>query len=141
MDAGRLAHAGENIRAGTYQIRSQRTGTILQAATNAVETAHYLVHENQKWNLAPAGEGFYKILNVAGENALTALDEKVASAPFTGAENQLWKIDQLTDGSYRLASKAGRRALTATMKIKPGNGVALQNFDGDDAQRWIIAAP
>jgi arabinan endo-1,5-alpha-L-arabinosidase len=52
---------GENIRDGTYQIRSQRTGTILQASSNAVETARYLVHDDQKWNIAPAGGGLYKI--------------------------------------------------------------------------------
>ncbi len=132
---------GENIRDGTYQIRSQRTGTILQASTNAVETARYLVHENQKWNVAPAGEGVYKITSAAGENALTAMNETATTTPFTGAENQLWKIDQLADGSHRIASKTGTLALTATFKTKPGNGIALEKFAGDDAQRWIITAP
>ena len=132
---------GENLREGTYQIRSQRTGTILQASTNAVETARYLVRENQKWNLAPAGEGFYKITSAASENVLTASGETMTTAPFTGADNQLWKIDQLTDGSHRIASKTGKFALTATFKIKPGNSIALEKFTGDDAQRWLIATP
>jgi arabinan endo-1,5-alpha-L-arabinosidase len=132
---------GENLRAGTYQIRSQRTGTILQAATNAIETARYLVHDNQKWNLAPAGNGFYQITSAAGETVLTATGGTAAVVPFTGAENPLWKIDQLADGSYRLASRAGKLALTATVKIKPGNGVALQPFTGDATQCWVITAP
>ena len=132
---------GENLRAGTYQIRSQRTGTILQASTNTVETARYLVHDNQKWNIAPAGEGFYKIASAAGEKVLTASGEIVTTAPFTGAENQLWKIDQLTDVSHRIAAKAGKLALTATFKTKPGNGIALEKFTGDDAQRWVITTP
>ena len=132
---------GENLRAGTYQIRSQRTGAILQAATNAIETARYLVRDNQKWNLAPAGGGFYKITGAAGENVLTATGEPAAAAPFTGAENQLWKIDQLADGSYRLASRAGKLALTATVKARPGNGIALQPFTGDAAQCWVITTP
>jgi arabinan endo-1,5-alpha-L-arabinosidase len=132
---------GENIRDGIYQLRSQRTGTILQAATNRVQTARNLVHDNQKWNVAPAGDGCYKIVSAAGDNALAATGEVAEVAPFDGADNQLWKIDQLTDGSYRIASKAGKLALTATVKIKPGNGVALQPFTGDDSQRWVIAAP
>jgi arabinan endo-1,5-alpha-L-arabinosidase len=132
---------GENVRDGTYQIRSQRTGTVLQSSTNLVQTARYLVRDNQKWNVAPAGGGFYKINSVAGENVLAAADGTAAVAPFTGAANQLWKIDQLTDGSYRIASKAGKLALAATVKIKPNNGIALQSFTGDDAQRWVIAAP
>jgi arabinan endo-1,5-alpha-L-arabinosidase len=132
---------GENVRAGTYQIRSQRTGTILQASTNAVETARYLVHENQKWIVTPAGAGFYKITSAAGENVLTAADGTAMLAPFTGEDSQLWKIDQLADGSYRLTSKGGKQALTATVKVKPGNGVTLEKFTGDDSQRWVIATP
>jgi hypothetical protein len=55
--------------------------------------------------------------------------------------DQLWKIDQLTDGSYRIASKVNKLALTATIKVKPGSGIALQTFTGDDAQRWVVTAP
>jgi arabinan endo-1,5-alpha-L-arabinosidase len=132
---------GENVRDGTYQIRSQRTGTILQSSTNGVETARYLVHDNQKWIITPASGGFYKIISVAGEDGLEATGKTADVAPFTGTDNQLWKIDQLNDGSYRIASKASKFALTATIKIKPGNGIALQPFTSDDAQRWVIAAP
>jgi len=132
---------GENVRDGTYQIRSQRTGTILQSSTNLVQTARYLVHDNQKWIIAPASDGFYKIISVAGEDGLEATGKTADVAPFTGTDNQLWKIDQLNDGSYRIASKAGKLALTATVKTKPGNGIALQPFTSDDAQRWVIAAP
>jgi len=133
--------AGENVRDGTYQIRSQRTGTVLQFSTNGVETARYLIHDDQKWTVTPAGGGFYKIYSGAGENVLTAAAEAVNEAPFIGADNQLWKIDQLDDGSYRIASKVGHLALTATIEINPGDGVALQPFTGDDTQRWVIAAP
>jgi arabinan endo-1,5-alpha-L-arabinosidase len=136
---------GENVRDGTYQIRSQRTGTILQASTNAaansVQTGRYLVRDNQKWNITIAGGGFYKITSATGENVLTAADETADVAPFSGADNQLWKIDQLADGSYRIASKTGKLALTAAFKTRPGNGIALQPFTGDDAQRWVITAP
>ena len=75
---------GENVRAGTHRIRSQRTGTVLQAATNAVETARYLVRENQKWIIAPAGAGFYKSTSAAGENGMAAAQEMAMIAPFTG---------------------------------------------------------
>jgi arabinan endo-1,5-alpha-L-arabinosidase len=132
---------GENIRDGTYQIRSQRTGMILQSFTNAVKTERYLARDNQKWTMTPAGGGFYKISGAEGANVLETTDGTVDVAPFTGADNQLWKMDQLNDGSYRIASKASRLALTAMFKIKPGNGIALQTFTGDDAQRWVIDAP
>lgn len=129
--------AGENIRAGTYQIRSQRTGTILQASTNLVETTRYLARDHQQWNIAPAGGGFYKIENAASGLALT----QMGTAPFAGTDNQLWKLDQLEDGSYRIASKAGKLALSAVFKTRTGSGIALDPFTGDDAQRWIITTP
>jgi arabinan endo-1,5-alpha-L-arabinosidase len=135
---------GENVRDGTYQLRSQRTGNILECSTNAasrVQTDRYLVHDNQKWNLTPAGGGAYKIINASGDKALAAADGMVDVAPFTGADNQLWKIDQLADGSYRIAGETGKIALTATFKTRPGNGVALEPFTGDDAQRWVITLP
>jgi arabinan endo-1,5-alpha-L-arabinosidase len=135
---------GENVRDGTYQIRSQRTGMVLQSFTNDVKTARYLARDNQKWTMTPAGGGFYKITNAAGGNGLEATGGTVPQfgiAPFTGADNQLWKIDQFNDGTYRIASKAGKLVLTATVKIRPGNGIALQTFTGDDSQRWVITAP
>ncbi len=132
---------GENVRDGTYQIRSLRTGAVLQSSTNAVETARYRVRDNQKWTIAPAGGGFYKIIDATGGNGLEAAGGTAEVSPFTGADNQLWKIDQLDDGSYRIASKVGKLVFAATVKIKPGNGIALQSFTGDDAQRWVITAP
>jgi arabinan endo-1,5-alpha-L-arabinosidase len=132
---------GENVRDGTYQIRSERTGTILQATTNNVETARYLAHENQRWTIASAGGGFYKISNAAGENVLAATNGTLAIGPFTGTDDQLWKIDQLTDGTYRITSRPDQFALTATNKTKSDNGVALRPFTGDATQRWVIAAP
>ena len=132
---------GENVRDGTYQIRSQRTGMVLQSSTNSVESARYFVRDYQKWTITPAGGGFYKIIDAKEGNALEAADEAPDVAPFTGADNQLWKIDQLADGSYRIASKINKLTLTTAFKIRPGNGVALQSFTGDDAQRWVIAEP
>jgi arabinan endo-1,5-alpha-L-arabinosidase len=132
---------GENVRDGTYQIRSQRTGMVLQSSTNVVKTERYLARDYQKWTITPAGHGFYEINSASDTNCLEAAGAAVDIAPFTGADNQLWKIDQLADGSHRIASKIDKLALTAAFKSKPGNGVALQPFTGDDAQRWVIDAP
>jgi arabinan endo-1,5-alpha-L-arabinosidase len=140
---------GRNVRDGTYQIQSQRTGMVVESATNGVRTARYFIRDYQKWNLTAAGHGFYKISNLANTNALVVegtlelevVEGKLELAPFTGADNQLWQIDQLADGSYRIQSKAGHLALTAAIKTKPANGLTLQAFAGDDVQRWVIAEP
>jgi arabinan endo-1,5-alpha-L-arabinosidase len=127
---------GENLRDGTYQIRSQRTGAVLQSSSGFVETARYLIHDNQKWTATPAGGGFYKITSAADGNALTASETPHVES-FSGAENQLWKIDQLDDSSYRIQSKTGALALA----LKRGNEIGLSPFTGDDSQRWQITAP
>jgi len=137
---------GKNVQDGIYQIRSQRTGTVLQApasATNGApaKTARYFIRDNQKWTITPAGNGLYKITGVDGGNALEAAAESVVLGQLTGADNQLWKIDQVSDGSYRIASKASNLALTATINVRPGNGIALEPFTGDDSQRWVLTAP
>lgn len=138
---------GENVRDGTYQIRSLRTGTILEAfgQTNSnepvVQTGRYLIHDNQKWNITPAGNGFYKIINGQETNALTRIDSTVGLTPFTRAEDQLWKIDQFSDGTYRIKSIEGDFVLTALINQKPDNGIALEKFDRNEAQHWVIAEP
>lgn len=145
---------GENLKDGTYQIRSQQTGTILQARAGVpngapVETARYLIRDNQKWAISPVEGGLYKIIGVASGLALEATAHPVdgadgmavAISPFTGADNQLWKIDQLPDSSYRLTSRSSRQAITALATLRTGNGIALQPFTGADTQRWVLSAP
>jgi arabinan endo-1,5-alpha-L-arabinosidase len=133
--------AGDNLKDDTYQIRSLRTGTILEVSTNgpAAHLARYFSRDYQKWNLAPAGNGHYKILNAATG---LSLDNTVSTAAFTGAENQLWKIDQFPDGTYRLAAITAKTALTVAAKESAGKNLSLQPFTGaDDTQHWVITLP
>lgn len=142
---------GDNVSDGTYQLRSQYAGSVLQvaaASTNStptdplvVKTSGYLTHDEQKWDISQAGHGFYKITVQAGGLALEATGTLVGAAAYSGSEEQLWKIDQLNDGSYRLATKTGGLVLTALVHEKPGDKVGLLPFSGDDAQRWVIATP
>ena len=144
---------GENVLDGTYQIRSQQTGTVLQAPggsanSRLVQTARYLIRDNQKWTVTACGGGLFKIASGVQGSALTLEEQRAgaaggaaAMARFSGAENQLWKIDQLGDGSYRIASKSGRLTLTVLARTKPGNDVGAQAFTGQDTQRWVLAAP
>lgn len=135
--------AGENLKDATYQILSLRTGTILQTSTNGVvvQTGRYLSRDHQKWNIGPAGNGYYKIINAQSGNALTATGETVNVTAFTGDDSQLYKLDQLTDGTYRITAKSGKLALTNLFKEKPASQVALKTFSGDDTQRWVITTP
>lgn len=53
---------------------------------------------------------------------------------------RLWQIDQTTDGSYRIESAADKLALTTTGGTNPTQ-LELKKYTGDDAQKWLIAAP
>jgi arabinan endo-1,5-alpha-L-arabinosidase len=139
--------AGKNLSGGPYQIRSQRTGNVLQVpatATNgtAAATARYLSRDDQKWTITPASGGFYKIVGVASGLALQPTAATVTAAPFSGTEQQLWKVDEIGDGSYRIVAKYGRMALsTSATRPQSGNWVGLMPFTGDADQRWIITEP
>ena len=148
--------AGENLKDGVYQIRSQQTGTIVEIPAGAPKVGgparlgSYLIRDNQNWTITRAGGGFYKITNLAegaalqvaaGQPGPATVGGDVDTAAYTGADNQLWIIDELSDGSYRVESKVDLRALTVVMNASPGNRIDLQAWNGADTQRWALAAP
>lgn len=154
--------SGENVKDGTYQIRSKPTKSVLQVAKidsaakpsllSAATTmpadgtptiiGRYLAQDHQKWKFAAAGGGFYTITGVGSGKALEVTQARgVDIATLTGADNQRWKVDQLSDGSYRLASKANHFVLTAIPGNESSSPVSLNEFTGNDAQHWIVAAP
>jgi arabinan endo-1,5-alpha-L-arabinosidase len=139
---------GEDVRAGTYQLRSLRLGTILEHAAINPQSAPplhlgaYLTHDNQKWEVAPAGKGYYKIIESTTSNALEATTSGgVDIAAFTSAPTQLWKIDQLSNGSYRILAKGNRLALTAVTTDSKLYTVSLAPYSASDLQQWTITNP
>jgi arabinan endo-1,5-alpha-L-arabinosidase len=126
---------GANLKDGIYTVRSMAAGAFLEVSPGAAGIGR----ANQKFYIAPAGGGFYKITTTQSGIALTAMNDSVRPAPFTGLDGQLWKIDELTDGTYRIQSKAGHQVLTATVLLSPGDGIALQPFTGSSAQRWAVS--
>jgi arabinan endo-1,5-alpha-L-arabinosidase len=137
---------GENVKDGTYQIRSKAAAAALQVATptegTPVEIGKYLAQDSQQWTFTAAGGGFYKITGAKSGKALEVADaDKVNIGTYTGADNQLWKVDQISDGSYRLESKINRLALTAMAGGGASGRVLAKDFTADDTQRWLVTAP
>ena len=97
--------------------------------------ARYLTLDNQKWTIAPAGGGFYKIVNVGTGNALgasgitLAFGMTVDLSPYTGADAQLWHLDQFPDGGWRIRNKGTGLSLTPGRRRRK---VALGPFVRDD---------
>jgi arabinan endo-1,5-alpha-L-arabinosidase len=154
--------AGDNLAEATYQIVSRRSEDVLEmrpppapkpgassqtppeAAAyseapnpNPIHLGRYIATPNQQWTIAPAGNGFYKILNLANGQALEAATSTVHLAPFTSADTQLWQLDQLPDASYRIRNKVTGLTLAAP----DANGVSAAPFTHDDFNTWNITTP
>jgi hypothetical protein len=103
--------------------------------------ARYLTLDLQKWTIAAAAGGFYKIVNAATGDALgtngiiLAFGKPVGLSPYTGNDVQLWHLDQFPDGGYRIRNKADGLSLGA------GGVLTSAPFVRDDAHLWTIATP
>jgi hypothetical protein len=98
-----------------------------------------LTLDNQKWTIAPAGGGFYKIVNAGSGDALGAGDgATVGLAAFTGTDGQLWHLDEFPDGGWRIRNKGTGMSLTAA---GAGGGLGLAPFVRDDLHLWTITTP
>jgi arabinan endo-1,5-alpha-L-arabinosidase len=161
--------AGDNLADATYQIVSRRSEDVLEvgqapkvaAAANAVapnseaaaysETpggsiihlARYVATDPQRWTIASAGNGHYKILNLASGLALQAGTSGgwLSLASFTSTDAQLWRLDQLTDGAYRIRNKATGLCLAAPGAAGDPNAVVDAAFAADDMHTWLITTP
>jgi hypothetical protein len=105
----------------------------------AVHLGRYLTLDNQKWTIAPAGGGFYKVVNAGSGDAIGAVNVAgVALGAFTGADTQLWHLDEFPDGGWRIRNKATGMSLTTA---SAGSGLALGPFVRDDLHLWTITTP
>jgi arabinan endo-1,5-alpha-L-arabinosidase len=159
--------AGDNLTDATYQIVSRQSENTLEshvptapppprpagapAPTGPVRDvpgtpigpaaprlSRYLTLDNQKWTVAPAGGGFYKIVNLGTGDALGATPDGAAGlAAYTGADAQLWQLEQFPDGGWRIRNKATGQSLMAAGPA----GVAVGDFVRDDLHLWTITTP
>jgi arabinan endo-1,5-alpha-L-arabinosidase len=159
--------AGDDLTEGAYQIISRQSENTLEShvptapppppppgtppprgpvmdvpgiptGPAAPRLTRYLTLDNQKWTIAPAGGGFYKIANAGSGDALGVSEgsgSAVGLAAYTGADGQLWHLDQFPDGGWRIRNKAG-----ASLMVN-GASVSLGPFVRDDLHLWTITTP
>jgi arabinan endo-1,5-alpha-L-arabinosidase len=140
--------AGDNLVEGTYQIVSRRSENTMEEFKQpggglVPRLTRYLTLDNQKWTIAPVGDGFYKIVNAATGDALGSngivltFGSLIGLTPYTGADSQMWHLDQFPDGGWRIRNKA------AGLSLRAGGSdvVALNPFVQDDWSLWTITTP
>jgi len=165
--------AGDNLGEGTYQIVAREsentleehlptppkppsTGTAPAAAATAapaeplgppaLHLTRYLTLDTEKWTIAPAAGGFYKIVNIGTHDAIgvpagATGTTPVEMTPYTGIDGQLWRLEQFPDDSYRIRNKATGLTLAAPGSGKDANNVVAAPFVADDLHRWTITTP
>jgi arabinan endo-1,5-alpha-L-arabinosidase len=148
--------AGDNLVEGPYQIVLRKTEDNLSLHLPApapataqsspskdagLQLARYLAIDEQKWTIAPAGGGCYKVLNIATGDALQIIvaSGQVGWAAYTGADNQLWRLEQFPDGSYRIRSKSAHLVLAGSPDDP--SAVVAARFSPDDLHKWMITSP
>jgi len=160
--------AGDNLTEGTYQIVSRQSENTLEshvptappaprpagapAPTGPVQDvpgvpigpaaarlSRYLTLDNQKWTIAPAGGGFYKIVNAGSGDAIGTAGAAVALAAYTGADGQVWRLDEYPDGGWRIRNKATGLSLAGAGA--GAGGVVASEFVRDDLHLWTITTP
>ncbi len=158
--------AGDNLTDGTYQILSRQSENTLEIHTPtapppprpagtpaptgpvqdvpgppigppALHLSRYLTLDNQKWTIAPAGGGFYKIVNLGTGDAIGIAIGKVQLAPYSATDAQMWSLDQFPDGGYCIRNKM---AAGLTLKAA-GSGIEAGEFARDDLHLWTITTP
>ena len=116
--------------------------TAMPIGPPVLHLARYLTLDHQKWTVAPATGGFYKIVNLGsgdsiGTTAGAAGDAAIMLGSYTGTDTQLWHLDQFPDGGYRIRNKATGLCLTAT----GADAVVASEFVRDDLHLWTITTP
>jgi arabinan endo-1,5-alpha-L-arabinosidase len=159
--------AGDNLTDGTYQIVSRQSENTLEVhiptappppppagtppprgpvqdvpgvpiGPPVLRAARYLTLDNQKWTIASAGGGFFKLVNAGTGDAIgAATGSAIELAPYTGTDAQMWRLEQFPDGGYRIRNKGTGMSL---MSVGAG-GSAAGEFVRDDLHLWTITTP
>ncbi|RDU24505.1 RICIN domain-containing protein [Anaerosacchariphilus polymeriproducens] len=141
------------IEEGVYQIISVSSYKNLEVAGSVDEnnTHVQIFYSNgtsaQRWKIKKALGGWYKIIAECSAN------NKCLDAPHTrlpeiiiyddnAGSNQRWKFFKNSeDGSYLIASKVSDNLKVLDVrdaKNEDGTIVQLQNYNGNNAQKWIL---
>jgi arabinan endo-1,5-alpha-L-arabinosidase len=142
--------AGDNFRAGTYQIESVRTGTALELAVEGVPVGG---RRQRPGGLGPPGAGFgtrpsaptrpippQDVKQVSAKWPAGNVDVRMAN--YLGQAQQHWAITPVADGGgypgspyFKITVAGTDRALAAT---EDGELVTLAAFTGRPEQLWKL---
>jgi hypothetical protein len=98
---------------------------------------------NQQWKLTSLAGGYYSIIGVESNRALTAADNtnggNIQINDYTGATNQQWQFVSVGSGNYRIVNRSSGKVLDlAGSSLDDGGDVNQFTYQGTENQQWVL---
>ena len=142
------------LAAGRYKLANVNNGKVWDAwgctgvQGQAVAQGTSSTALCQQWNLAPLGNGEYKITSAVGAGlAVDVLNNSPANGatlqlyPYSGIAGQRFRIERSNTGAFVLSSLNSNRVVEVP-NCSATDGVTLAMYDylGNNCQKWTITA-
>lgn len=120
--------------------KSRGNGNVIQNTTGS--------SENQLWMINEEEEGFYSIVNINCDQALSvkaaspnAEGANILHAPYLGNDRQLWAITPLENDRYSIVNKfSGQAVSIENASLAEGANVKQEVFSGAEHQQFKLIA-
>jgi hypothetical protein len=130
---------------GRYEIANLKSGRVLDMDRNDRTTVIQFSPrgtDNQRWDIEPAGEGFYFIRNAMNGKALQP-SQDAKSAPlictrFDRSPMQMWRIEPGKDGNALIIARSGRAIDVPDGSNRDGLRLQIYDMNGDSNQRFTL---
>lgn len=130
---------------GRYEITNLKSGKVLDMDRNDQTSVIQFSPrgtDNQRWDVQPAGGGFFYFRNSMNGKALQ-ISRNSNSAPLEcarldGNPNQQWRIDRGKDGNALIVSRVGKTVDVPDGSSRDGLRLQIYDLNGDSNQRFIF---
>ena len=130
---------------GRYEITNLKSGKILDLDRNDQTSVIQFSPrgtDNQRWEIQPAGGGFFYFRNSMNGKVLE-ISRNSNSAPlvcgrYDGNPNQQWRLEPGKDGNALIVSRGGRTIDVPDGSSQDGLRIQVYDLNGDSNQRFIF---
>ena len=132
---------------GLYEIANVKSGKLLDLDHGSPNRVIQLASEgraadSQVWDVRPAGEGYYALLNRSNGMALEAGGRRnstpVQAVRFSGEDNQQWRFEAGKDGAAVIVSRLGKTLDIAGGSTEDRATVQTYENNGGENQQFLF---
>ncbi len=130
---------------GRYEIANVNSGKVIDLDRNNQTTVIQFSSrntDNQQWDVAAAGDGYWFFRNAMNGAALEAMDNRnstpLRGTPFTGVPTQQWRIAPAGDGSALIVNRIGKGLDIPNSAVRDGVGINTYDVNGEANQRFLF---